>query len=200
MKVRVIFFRYCRKVIGNGDRTSFWNDLWLGDKQLSETFPILFNLSHGKNVSVAKVFLEVWEVLNFRRNLWGELADMLLTLKELCMGVQLTQTEDRCRWLLTKLGQFTVKSVYTALKSIQVRVPYRKLWFIKVPLKVNVFIWLAFRKSVLTKEVLIARGWEGSDKCMFCSKVETLDHLFFECHVACFMWGIVSCAFMLRSS
>ena len=64
-----------------------------------------------------------------------------------------------------------------ALKASQVKVPYRKVWFLKTPLKVKVFVWLAFRKSILTKSVFLSRGWKGTNKCMFCSNVETIDHL-----------------------
>ena len=199
MKVRDIFFSFCRKVIGNGNMTRFWDDVWIGEKKLIIVFPRLYNLSHSKNVSVAKVMSEGWSVLNFRRNLWGDLAMMWTDLKELCRGVSLTNAEDKCRWTLTKSGQFSVKSLYNALKISLVKVPYRKLWFIKVPLKVKVFIWLAFRKSILTKDVLLARGWKGSDKCMFCSQVENIDHLFFTCPVARYIWNIAWCAFGLKS-
>ena len=69
LKVRDIFFRFYRKIIGNGVRTSFLNDLWIRDKKLSETFHRLYNISHSKNISVAKVLSEGWGVLNFTRNL-----------------------------------------------------------------------------------------------------------------------------------
>ena len=38
---------------------------------------------------------------------------------------------------LTKSRQFTVKSMYEALKASQVKAPYRKVWFLKTPLKVS---------------------------------------------------------------
>ena len=34
---------------------------------------------------------------------------------------------------------------------------------------------------------------------MFCSNVESVDHLFFTCPVARFLWGIVRCAFAFRT-
>ncbi|GKA62013.1 hypothetical protein Tco_0761532 [Tanacetum coccineum] len=40
--------------IGNGLRTSFWKDLWVGDSQLQFQFPRLFALESFKDISVAE--------------------------------------------------------------------------------------------------------------------------------------------------
>ena len=34
---------------------------------------------------------------------------------------------------------------------------------------------------------------------MFCPNVQTIDHLFFSCAVAKYVWSVVRCAFMLRT-
>ena len=36
-------------VVGNGENTLFWIDLWLGDQPLCEKFPALFNLAEDKD-------------------------------------------------------------------------------------------------------------------------------------------------------
>jgi hypothetical protein len=42
--------------------------------------------------------------------------------------------------------------------------------------------------------VLIKRGCKGKDnKCCFSDELKTLDHLFFGCKLAKFVWGIVKC-------
>ena len=199
LKVRDIFFKFCRKKIGNCCRTRFWDDTWIGEESLKDIFPRLYNISHSKNITVSKVFSEGWNTLKFRRNLWGELAILWYRLQELCAHVRLMEVEDRCVWTLMKSGIFSVRSLYNALKKTQVKVPYRKIWFVKTPLKIKIFLWLVFKKSILTKDVLLNRGWKGSEKCMFCSKVETIDHLFFECTLARYAWSVVACALNLRS-
>ena len=60
----------------------------MGDKPLCICFPRLYNLSHGKKLTVARVFSEGWGVLNFRRNLWGELAIMWYKLQDVCAEIQ----------------------------------------------------------------------------------------------------------------
>ncbi|WVZ62616.1 hypothetical protein U9M48_012344, partial [Paspalum notatum var. saurae] len=37
---------------------------------------------------------------------------------------------------------------------------------------------------ILTKDNLAKRNWKGSKACEFCSRPETIQHLFFECHYA----------------
>lgn len=45
---------YCKK-LGKGEGTSFWIDLWVGDKCLMEEFPRLFRLSCQKESSVSEM-------------------------------------------------------------------------------------------------------------------------------------------------
>ena len=127
----------------------------------------------------------------------GRVVEIWNKLKEYCKGVRLTDTEGRCVWFLTNYGTFSVRSLYVTLKKSQVKVPYRKVWYVKTPLEIKVFLWLAFRKSILTKSVLLRRGWKGNGDCMFCSNAETIDHLFFECPLARYAWSVVRCAFNL---
>jgi zinc-binding in reverse transcriptase len=41
------------------------------------------------------------------------------------------------------------------------------IWNLKIPLKVKIFIWLALQGKMLTKDVLLCRGWSGSASCVF---------------------------------
>ena len=38
------------------------------------------------------------------------------------------------------------------------------------------------------------RGWTCDERCRFCSCKETIDHLFFSCSVAKYVWNVSSCA------
>ena len=50
---------------------------------------------------------------------------------------------------------------------------------------------------ILTKDNLKKCNWNGDDGCCFCNNKETIQHLFFDCHVASFVWRIVLVAFGL---
>jgi len=51
-------------------------------------------------------------------------------------------------------------------------------------------MYVDFKRGVLiTKDNLAKQKLEGSKICAFCSKPETIKHLFFECYYARFIWS-----------
>jgi len=58
---------------------------------------------------------------------------------------------------------------------------------------------VVYKKGVtLTKDNLAKRNWQGSIKCCFCNSTETIQHLFFDCHFASFIWNTVHITFGIR--
>lgn len=111
--------------------------------------------------------------------------------------------KDEIIWGLTKNGLFSIKSFYTAMKmqeaSSMIGEIHKKIWHIKVPLTIRIFLWLLIRNSVLTKNYLKKRGWrKGNETCQFCDKKEAIQHLFFDWPMTRFTWNVVSCAFDLK--
>jgi hypothetical protein len=53
---------------------------------------------------------------------------------------------------------------------------------------------MILRKSILTRDILLYRGGDYPVNCLFCGKNESINHLFFECPLARYIWNIVSCA------
>jgi hypothetical protein len=54
------------------------------------------------------------------------------------------------------------------------------------------------KKSILTRDALIHRGGKFeedvfSDLPLFCGKDESIEHIFFACPLARYLWNIVSC-------
>ena len=41
--------------------------------------------------------------------------------------------------------------------------------------------------------MLLKKGWKGEKKCVLCGKDESIDHLFFSCSAASFLWSLVRC-------
>ena len=114
--------------------------------------------------------------------------------------VTLNEERDEIKWTLDKKGVYTVKSFYRHLIENGVKYPHLYMWKIKMPPRIKVFMWLALRKSTLTKDNLIRRGWKGDDKCPFCGQKENINHLFLTCSVARLLWNILKCAFNLRDT
>jgi hypothetical protein len=112
-------------------------------------------------------------------------------------NIQLTNQWDRFVWGLHQNGLFSVKSMYRALLGTQA-LPYNTfIWKLKLPLKIKVFLRYLYKGVVLTKDNLAWRQWQGDRKCCFCSSNESIQHLFFDCHFAKFIWKIVHVSFNL---
>jgi hypothetical protein len=65
------------------------------------------------------------------------------------------------------------------------------LWKIKIPLKIKVFLWLLYREVILIKDNLVKRNWHKNEMCSFCSNKEIIQHLYFDCALANFIWRVV---------
>ena len=57
--------------------------------------------------------------------------------------------------------------------------------------------WYLYKGVVLTKNNLARRQWQGDRKCCFCSSDESIQHLFFDCHFAKFVWRTIHVSFNL---
>ena len=133
--------------------------------------------------------------VSFRRDLFGPRLASWHALLERLDSIQLTQGKDEFRWNLCGNGKFSVDSMYRALVHSDIPVDdNKKIWLMKIPLKIKVFAWYIRRGVILTKDNLVRRNWHGSTKCMFCSEQETIKHLFFECSFARSIWSTIQIA------
>jgi hypothetical protein len=194
VKVKEVFYKFFKRIVVSGNKTRFWEDVWHNGKPLSEDFPCLFSLSMNHNITVQKVVSSFGGCLFFRRRLWGDLAREWCKLLDIIHGTNLSPGDDRVSWSLSDKG-FSVKSLYNKLQTrIPVKV-FSKMWELKVLAKVKCFMWSLMWGKTLTKMNLLKRGWASDKQCMFCASDESIDHLFFACPLARFVWGLFQCAF-----
>ena len=59
----------------------------------------------------------------------------------------------------------------------------KQLWEEKLPLKIRIFLWMLWHDRILTGEQRQKRKGRGSEKCKYCDKLETRNHLFFNCNI-----------------
>ena len=197
MRVKDDFFSRGHFNVGNGMNTRFWEDVWLGHTPLSQQFPSLYNIVHRKQDTVANVFSNTTLNISFRRSLIGDKWDRWLELVQKLMHIQMSVEPDVFVWNLTTTGSFTVKSMYLDLLNGHTRYLRKYIWKMKVPLKIKIFMWFLHRRVILTKDNLVKRNWNGNKLCCFCDKEESIQHLFFECHLARIVWRIVHMTFNL---
>jgi hypothetical protein len=56
-------------------------------------------------------------------------------------------------------------------------------------------MWYIQKGVVLTKDNLAKQNWNGSKQCSFCMNNEPIQHLFFKCYYARFLWGLAHITF-----
>jgi hypothetical protein len=150
------FYNYCKKSIGNGKSTSFWNNIWCGTEKLANKYSNLFEFAYDKDITVHNVISSNFQALTFRRRLTGGLGDAYNDLITQCSDVLLSEEEDNSVWLLGSKG-FSVNSLYKEMKSSLIDVPSNFLWKTRLPHKIKVFLWLVRYKKILTKDNLFKR-------------------------------------------
>ena len=183
--------------VHNGKQTRFWKDKWLGNSALKDQYPNLFNLVYCKYVTVHTMLNGDSLNVSFRRNFTGNNLRDWMDLGHRVANIQLRVNKDIGIWQLHKSGQFSVRSMYSALLDVRVLPINKPVWKLKIPLKVKVFIWLLHRGVILTKDNLAKHNWKGSKQCCFCMNNETIVHLFFGCHMARLLWRIIFITFGL---
>jgi hypothetical protein len=176
--------------VQNGKQTRFWEDIWIGNSSLRTKFPRLFNIVHRKQDTMSKVLSSIPLNVSFRRALVGNNLRDWNRIVATVVNIQLQDERDVFVWSLNSNGLFTVRSMYVFLVNSGVRVS-QEIWRAKLPMKIKVFMWYLKKGVILTKDNLAKRNWRGNKGCSFCNTPESIQHLFFNCAYAKFLWTAV---------
>ncbi|GJS54676.1 RNA-directed DNA polymerase, eukaryota [Tanacetum coccineum] len=178
---------HCHIRVGNGLRTQFWNEVWIGDTQLRVMFPRIYALEINKDCTMADK-LQFSVTSSLRRSVRGGVESSQLALLQMYIeGTLLSNMEDRWVWDLNGEGVFRVKDVRILLDECFLpKAPTATRWVKYVPIKINVFAWKVFLDRLPTRSNLQHRGVLVSDLlCPLCSSAqEDSSHLFFSCRLA----------------
>ncbi|GJR77889.1 RNA-directed DNA polymerase, eukaryota [Tanacetum coccineum] len=171
--------------LGNGDKTIFWEDIWIDGKTLKNRFPRIYSLESCKLITVGAKLAQPSLEYSFRRNpRSGVKQDQFNELSALVHDVSLIPMSDRWKWDLESSGDFSVASVRKIIddKSLS-DVDSKTRWIKYVPIKVNVHAWKVKTDSLPTRFNVSRRGIDiDSIMCAICDNgVETSRHLFFYC-------------------
>lgn len=84
---------------------------------------------------------------------------------------------------------FTVSSLYKFLNFRGIKPRNVMLWWkLPIPIKIRIFMRLAYKNRILTKDNLLKRGWQGCNTCIFCTQPKSIQHLFFTCPFTKQIW------------
>jgi hypothetical protein len=89
-------------IIKDGTNTRFWDDTWIGDKALKDTYPTLYNVVRDRQTTVSKVMSSRPLFISFRRSLVDNNLRQWLHLVARVSNVVLVDGNDHFKWLLTK--------------------------------------------------------------------------------------------------
>ncbi|GJS22452.1 RNA-directed DNA polymerase, eukaryota [Tanacetum coccineum] len=187
---------HLKKKVGNRVHTLFWEDTWINDIPLSQTFPRLYALESKKHITVAEKLSEASLIVSFRRAPRGGVEeDQFLRLVDLVAPVILSNSIDRWVWLLDSFGEYLVclaRSYIDDLLLPTVGSPTR--WVKVVPIKINIFAWKVCLDKLPTRLNLSLCGIDiPSIICPICSLAgESCSHLLFSCSMARLLWRKVA--------
>ncbi|KAK1311507.1 putative ribonuclease H protein [Acorus calamus] len=185
--------------LGRGDRIRFWKDRWCGDTPLWSKYPLLFHLAEEKEALAGEVWQGgerngEWRV-NFRR-ISNELqvqecADLLWVLEGRMIS---DETADEVTWEAVPSLGYKVEGGYawwSRDKPVdqEMAACTPRIWKIKMPSKIKIFLWLALQNRLLTK--MYRAKWRPTDpmNCELCqAKPETTEHLLLRCPWATRLW------------
>nr|GEZ80921.1 RNA-directed DNA polymerase, eukaryota, reverse transcriptase zinc-binding domain protein [Tanacetum cinerariifolium] len=109
--------------LGNGDKTAFWEDIWIEGKALKNRYPCIYSLKTCKLITVGMKLAQTSLDSSFRRVPRGGVEqEQFDELSALVHDVTLTPMSDRWIWTLESSGDFSVASVRKEDLCARVRV------------------------------------------------------------------------------
>lgn len=178
--------------LGEGSLISFWHDNWSPFGRLSVVFPTLFSFASDPECTVLSQFDQgVWALKlhpNLSSQANSELEQLLMGL-ESCHPSQ--QTQDT---RLTSISQrdLSTSYFYKLLTFRGVCWQYKAyVWNNIIPLRHRIFLWLAFRGRLNTRDNMVRKHWSAvapvSD-CELCPATETISHIILRCRPSSLLW------------
>ncbi|KAK9065169.1 hypothetical protein SSX86_016552 [Deinandra increscens subsp. villosa] len=180
-----------KKVIGRGDSTAFWTDIWLGELSLAYQFPRLFALEMKKECCIMERLggTGCWM---WRRPLRGGIESVQFDrLCALLNNQSLGVDDDSWQWNLDGESDFIVKNVRHRIDDHKLpSLPLSTRWNKWIPKKINICIWRLLLNRLPVRSNLIEKDIPIRDLgCVLCdSNFETSLHVFSRCPVFNALW------------
>jgi hypothetical protein len=198
------FAEVVEKRVGNGNLTSFWGDVWVGNQSLQNYFPRIFSISNQQRATISSMGEWVgggWRwVLSWRREFFDWEVPIYREFMDHIQQFVPSVREDTWVWCDDRADGFSVKSCYFLLlrKFREQRLldpctmfAVSKIWSCGIPSKISAFSWQLLLNRIPTKENLCKRGIipQHQSVCIFCNgSLELAVHLFLHCDTAAKVW------------
>jgi hypothetical protein len=194
-KIKHLFKLGAKFLPGSGERIFFWTDWWHGEGPLAIRYPRLFDICSSKSILVAQALSISPATLQFRRSFGPKEVDAWELLVQDLQQVHLSSEVDQVKWALEPHGKFSVSSLYRKINQGPSLLHEKLLWKARLPLKIKIFLWQMAKGKMLANEQIHRRHGRSNGQCVLCGQVESINHIFFSCVLASFMWSGIREAF-----
>lgn len=149
--------------IRDGKKVDFWNDIWCDHLSLRISHWEIFDKVTSRNLRVHECWNgngwrwhKIMAGFSFTSQTDNTLAQQFM---DSVNALALTNCLDDVRWRWTPSEIFLVRSLYLFVQDGGVAVKrYDRMWKMRSPLKVKIFVWLVLKNKVLTADNLLKRG------------------------------------------
>jgi hypothetical protein len=139
-----------RWVPRNGRKIHFWEDTWFSTTPLAVQFWDLFYICNEKTKTITEILVDGEVRLTFRRTFSVDMmhgGDLMVVVEQ----VKLNDDFDVLIWVYEKSGTYSSHSFYAIISYRGVTPMYiSATWNIKVPPKIQLFLWLLFHGKLAT--------------------------------------------------
>ena len=128
----------------------FWLDTWFGTSPFSVQFWDIYCICNEQNATISQIWDGTTVKLSFRRNFSATLMEQWYELESICNSIILSPDCDSLIWEHTVDGQYSSSSLYNIISFRGVTPVFiPSVWSLVVPPRINIFLWLLDRKSVV---------------------------------------------------
>lgn len=156
--------------LGNGQSTSFWNDVWLADDALADVYPALFSHCNLKSASVKDIMsagLSNCLVPRLSAAAQFELQEAQHSL----IGLQLSDSSDRRISAFARHdSNLDSGAIYKMIKAKTTASSPKAnfIWKSYAPPRVQLFMWLLCRNRIQCRSVLFQKKVVDDPACEIC--------------------------------
>ncbi|XP_031099806.1 uncharacterized protein LOC116004005 [Ipomoea triloba] len=178
------------KVVRGGRQTNFWMDKWIDYEPLNRFLRMPLSLS-DLYVKVRDLWEEgrgwKWELFTdlLPENIMSKLHGFVLSRDPEC--------DDEVGWDLDPNGDFSINSAYASITPTTgsgTQEDWLRIWKLKVPNRICVFIWLVQHGRILTNVERARRHITSNTSCLsYAGHSEDCEHLFRHCVEARAIWS-----------
>lgn len=174
------------KIVQNGQSTMFWLDNWVNGEPLA-----LVATADIPPEELGKTVAEYWDEGSWS---WPLLLPLLPlpVVQEISRHVINPSQEDITIWSRDPDHGFSTASAYKIIIDAtgkEKQGSWKLIWDLKIPPKIQVFLWLLCHNRVLTNASRLSRGLTTNDACPRCNQArEDVLHLLRDCPQSKIFW------------